>query len=794
MVNRKPFRRLFEGRLRPASDYEHQGLDAIDREFESDWNRLSPAEQDAIRDSALSPNPLKEMRSPEGYIGPSGVTEIRDQVARKRGAVEKKLAEYKTKLKNSRDAEERREYHARIAAIEASLEPYTSAMKWLERQAADLRQAQKHALNAEVRDGVYVYQMAEEKARKLAREMEQLPPDQWDEATQEHFRERQTALAKEFHEIKSEITRASKYGNELASSTHGGLNYPWGKLTSAEKNARGAVQTVNKIRSERTEAGKKIHRQQKEDRERLDKAAKAQKESEEEARKRREAIIRFKNETGKRRTIARASERARRTGVGTYYDRDDLAKYERRSKEILANPDKFTATEVAEAKAFRHNESRAKASFHRRNELEQKKENLEGTIDRLKEMRKSSKLDAGERDAIDRRLVVNKTRLQEVDEMIAKGNYYGESKFEARTGSVASVAEALFKRPFFGAKVRARSAAQSAKDFRRESTERVNKVRNTAAVRAVSESVEEGVTAKFFGTIWGRQAKHYRYQERKAVEAQRIAKSNLWEWYYALSNPVRFTVTMALFLAPLMVPVGIIQMAGWGAFVVAAFVINALAQFAMEIVNIVVFVILSGVNIVGSTIATGADFLAFTLLSGTLCPGWTVPGAPPASCGYHSLNFHFGVHTVQSAPLLDPRLFFPTIFNNNSLFSTLMTFAQGIPSWFIIIGAILAILALPIIGMGESDSWKRWTVGILIAATAIPAFATQVAFVNDSTFTCGTDAHSCGMYEWLADEFRTGVKNVFALPAQKFAQAALDAVLNAQAALPHFSGGSDGGA
>ena len=289
----------------------------------------------------------------------------------------------------------------------------------------------------------------------------------------------------------------------------------------------------------------------------------------------------------------------------------------------------------------------------------------------------------------------------------------------------------------------------------------IRSIRKNQAFQGVADTLTENARVAGYGWLWKTQARRYRRQEENARQAQRIARSGMWAWWYTFSEPVRRTIVMSMTLAPLMVPWGIFQIAGWMTLVVAAYIINFLGSSIIELASLAVYAFLAGINLAGSLIKGLADGAAHKLLGAIgQCD------APTSSCAYESLDFTFGVHYPQAGPLLDPRLFFPTIFSNNSILSVLLDFLATLSPWLIIFLGAGAIFIWPILLMEDSDGWKRVLVALGIALAIVPAFVTQ-GFLREN------------FYHVAADLFRTGVGQVLTEPAEALARQARDAIQGA---------------
>ena len=291
--------------------------------------------------------------------------------------------------------------------------------------------------------------------------------------------------------------------------------------------------------------------------------------------------------------------------------------------------------------------------------------------------------------------------------------------------------------------------------------EPIRSIRKNQAFQGVADTLSENARVAGYGWLWKAQARRFRRQEENARQAQRIARSGMWAWWYTFSEPVRRTVVMAMFLSPLMVTKGIFDIAGWMVLVVAAYIINFIGSSIIELVSLAVYAFLAGVNIAGSLIKGLADGAAHKLL-GVIGQCET----PGSACAYQSLDFSFGVHYPQAAPLLDPRLYFPTHFSNNSLLSFLLDILATLSPWVIVLLGAVAIFLWPILLMHDEEGWKRVLIALAIALAVVPAFATQ-GFLQEN------------FYHKVADMFRTGLGHVLTEPAEALARQARDAVQGA---------------
>lgn len=356
-----------------------------------------------------------------------------------------------------------------------------------------------------------------------------------------------------------------------------------------------------------------------------------------------------------------------------------------------------------------------------------------------------------------------------LDEAVEKGDY---TRLDAPDFTVGPVA-------------RARTYANLKLGGLREGVERfrdhtLRPVRSSRVYKGAVGEAKSAAQTTAYGLLWRLQANRYRQQQHNALKAQRKARSSAWQWYYRFSDSVSRPVAVALFMAPVMVPWGILQVAGWMAFVAIAFILNWVWTIGVQIGNLGLFSILSVVNILGSAVQGAADWMAIGLLSQLgQCPTPAeVAAGSTAPCVYKSLAFGFGIRTLDASPLLDPRFFFPTTFHTNSILSVLLDFAGDVP-WYAIAGAIgVVALFVPIVVM-ESDDWlKRVLVGVVIGLVAIPAVGGQVIHSwceGEASAADGGDV-SCDFYHKAADAFRTGGRRVFVAPAEAFARDALEAV------------------
>jgi hypothetical protein len=245
-------------------------------------------------------------------------------------------------------------------------------------------------------------------------------------------------------------------------------------------------------------------------------------------------------------------------------------------------------------------------------------------------------------------------------------------------------------------------------------------------------------------------------------------------------------------MAPLMVPVGILQIGGWGLLVLGGFVLNALVTFGLEVVNLAYYGVMSLFNLVGSFLSGAADLVGASLVGSLgVCPN----GIADPACAYQSLHYHFGVSILRAPPLIDPRLLFPTHFNNNALLSVALDLMGHLDPVVVASFIGLAALGIPLFLMTGSSIGLRVLVGLLVGLLGIPAVMTQAGLMgnvfdlqqlNDAGQIVVTHR---SFYAYAADLFRTGVGNVFTRPAMALAQQALDAVLHAQDGLASFSGG-----
>jgi hypothetical protein len=197
------------------------------------------------------------------------------------------------------------------------------------------------------------------------------------------------------------------------------------------------------------------------------------------------------------------------------------------------------------------------------------------------------------------------------------------------------------------------------------------------------------------------------------------------------------------------------------ALVVSAYIINFLGSSLLEIASLAAYAFLSIVNVVGSFIKGFVDAAAYRLLGAIgQCQ------EPGAACAYVPLDFTFGVHYPQAAPLIDPRKYFPTHFNNNSILSVLLDFLALVPPIVLIGLGALAIFLGPIVLMEHDEPWKRILTAVLIGLCIAPAFLTQ-SFLQES------------FYHTAADMFRTGVGRIILEPAEALARGTRDAVQDA---------------
>lgn len=296
-------------------------------------------------------------------------------------------------------------------------------------------------------------------------------------------------------------------------------------------------------------------------------------------------------------------------------------------------------------------------------------------------------------------------------------------------------------------------------------------IRKTTGFQAAAESLGESAKLAGYGWLWRAQARRYRAQEEQAREAQRTARSSAWEWYYRFSRPVRRVVIWSLALAPVMVPWGIFHLAGWMVFAVFAFLVNMGYAAGIEVFNLALFGILSLLNVSGSLLQGFVDKTAATLFGALqLCPS----GINTPDCAYQSLNYHFGVNVIRASPLIDPRFFYPTIFQNNSILSVLLDFLGGVSAYWVLAAGALLVLLWPLMLMEGQDTWKRGLTTILILLVTVPAFI-------------GQEFLQSNFYAAAADLFRTGYGNILDGPARALAEQARDAVQNAQ--FPTIGGG-----
>ncbi|GEM_PF-5654395 len=297
-------------------------------------------------------------------------------------------------------------------------------------------------------------------------------------------------------------------------------------------------------------------------------------------------------------------------------------------------------------------------------------------------------------------------------------------------------------------------------------------VRSNTGFEAATDHVADSLKVAGFSWLWRRQAKLVQRQAREAKKAQRIARSSAWELWYTFSDPVRWTLSLAMTLGPLMVPLGVGELAGWMLASVVAFIINIIYEILVEVFSLVLFGFLGFLNILGSAIEGALDKGA-AYFFGAL--GLCETGINQPDCAYQSLHFHFGVATAKATPLIDLRFFYPTIFHNNSIASALLDFLSTVNAAWILAAALLLVLVWPFLLMEDDDWWKRLLIATGITLLALPAFFAQVHLV-DSNF-----------YKQAADLFRTGTTRILEGPGRALADAAEQAVLNTS--LPTFDGG-----
>lgn len=499
-----------------------------------------------------------------------------------------------------------------------------------------------------------------------------------------------------------------------------------------------------------------------------------------EARRHHQKLAQAQREQAEQAALLRGRRRGER--VESYAELQDRREDARR---LLAPGSGASAQEQEDARAFLAHYTENKKQLAKKGALQADLEAEKRDLERLKT--EALRLEGSERRAQRDRIRHLQERIQRQEQFLAQGRY------DAQPLDASAGLSRVLRRGLFGTKATGRRVAQGAHEATEHVRKGLRRVRNLPLVDAAASEANERATLAGHAWLWRAQASRYRAQEEAATRAQRTAKSSLWAWWYRFSRPVRTTLVLSLTLAPLLVPFGILQVAGWGVFVVASFALNALASFGLEILNLVYFGALAGFNIMGSLLAAGADNVAGLIL-GQL--GFCQGGLADPACPYHSLPYRFGVQVLKAPPLIDPRLFFPTQFNNNALASVALDLLGHVDPLVVValVGALA--LATPLFLMEESPVGLRVLVGVLLGLLMVPAFMTQAGLLAGSFTTTTMNAagqlvtQQRSLYAYLADLFRTGVGNTFTRPALALAQAALDAALQAQNALPGVQGGN----
>jgi hypothetical protein len=321
----------------------------------------------------------------------------------------------------------------------------------------------------------------------------------------------------------------------------------------------------------------------------------------------------------------------------------------------------------------------------------------------------------------------------------------------------------------------ARDAGYRVLDFGRMVNKRARATVASGPFEDFGDQLRESARVTGFGWLSRATARRYQRQQDAAREAQRTASSSLWRWWYKVTRPVKVLISIA-FASWVMAPVGIMQYGGWMFFAMGSFVGNALYKGFVEAINIVVFAVLSAYNIAGFAVQQGATALGEFLVCNWAAK-WVAGG-----CAYHPLAFTWAVRTFTAPPLIDARLYYPTLFNNNSMVSSLFDLIQGTPSVVILASTIAIAFLVSVFVLANKNRLTRWVAFCAIIALSFPALGAQAWGTSADVFTCtsitrGQDGqpemdapHACGFYAFIASQLRTGTGNLFIGPAQALAK------------------------